>query len=225
MRTICLLILGLIACGPAPEAKSGHEEGEHAGPLVHRFDNADEWAKKLDDPSRDAWQRPADVMDAMHLVPGMTVVDLGAGTGYFEPWLSRAVGPSGRVIAIDAEPDMIRYLSERVAREGLENVETRLAPYDDPKLAPESVDRVLVVDTWHHLARREAYAAKLRTALRPGGGVVVVDFKLESKHGPPRQHRLPPEEVARELVAGDLTATVLRSALPEQYVVLGARPN
>jgi ubiquinone/menaquinone biosynthesis C-methylase UbiE len=218
MRILFIGIVAILACGPAPEAKSGH-------PLVHRFEHADDWAKKLDDPSRDVWQRPAEVVSTMRIEPGMTVVDLGAGTGYFEPWLSRAVGPTGKVIAIDAEPDMIRYLSERAEREGLENVEARLAPYDDPKLAPESVDRVLVVDTWHHLARREAYAAKLRMALRPGGSVVVVDFKLDSKHGPPAHHRVAPEQVARELDAGGLSPTLAKTPLTEQYVVLGARPN
>jgi ubiquinone/menaquinone biosynthesis C-methylase UbiE len=218
MRTAPFLIVGVVACSPAPEPKSQHE-----GPLVHRFENADEWAKKFDDPSRDAWQRPADVVAALRLSAGMTVVDVGAGTGYFEPWLSRAVGESGKVIAIDVEPDMIRYLNERAEREGLANVEPRLAPYDDPKLAPESVDRVLVVDAWHHVARREAYAEKLRIALRPGGTVMVVDFKLSSKHGPPLHHRLAPESVARELAAGGLSTSIADTLLPEQYLVVGTR--
>jgi len=218
MRLPFVALLGAAACAGRP-TQNHHDHG----PLVHRFEHAEEWAKKFDDPERDAWQRPDDVVEALRLSPGMTVADLGAGTGYFAARLSRAVGEGGKVLALDVEPDMVRYLEERVAREKLTNVEPRLAAYDDPKLARESVDRVLVVDVWHHVGGREAYAAKLKAALRPGGSVLIVDFKKESKHGPPPHHRLAPEQILRELGAGGLTASVAPTALPDQYVVVGAR--
>ena len=218
------------ACGspPAPPPATGHgPETGHAhghGPLVHRFEHAEQWAPRFDDPSRDAWQKPKDVVEAMEIQPGMTVADVGAGTGYFEPWLSRAVGESGTVLALDVEPDMVRYLNERAAREHLANVRPALAAMDDPKLPAGAVDRVLIVDTWHHIPDREAYAAKLRGGLKVGGRVFVVDFKLEAKHGPPPQHRLAAEQVARELTAGGLSARIAPTSLPEQYIVVGARP-
>lgn len=216
------------ACGasPAPVPETGHVHGhEHAhGPLVHRFEHAEQWAPEFDDPARDTWQRPQDIIDAMEIQPGMTVADIGAGTGYFEPWLSRAVGGTGTVLALDVEPDMVRYLNERAAREQLTNVRPTLVPMDDPRVPAGGVDRVLIVDTWHHIPDREAYAAKLRSGLKVGGKVFVVDFKLDAKHGPPPHHRLAAEQVARELTAGGLSARVATTNLPEQYVVLGARP-
>lgn len=224
------------ACGgspsPAPEAPSAHPH-DHAhhdghahgagGPdtLVHRFERADEWAKTFDDPARDAWQKPADVVKAMSIAPGMTVADLGAGTGYFEPWLARAVGSTGSVLALDVEVDMVRYMKERGAREGWTNVRAAEVASDDPKLAPASVDRILIVDTWHHIANRGAYAAKLKSALKPGGQVIIVDFTLAAPHGPPPAHRLAPDAVIAELRAGGIEARVVPVDLPDQYVVVG----
>ena len=212
----------LLAASCAPEPATPHHD--HHGPLVHRFENAEQWAKELDDPARDAWQRPADVLAALRIAPGMTVADVGAGTGYFLPHLSRAVGPAGKVLALDIEPDMVRYMKERAEREHLANVTPRVVPLDDPELPAGGVDRVLVVDTWHHIDGRPAYAAKLRAALAPGGAVFVVDFKLDATRGPPREHRLSPEQVAAELSQGGLVAEIVPAPLPEQYVVAGRRP-
>lgn len=199
--------------------------GAHKGPLVHRFEDAEKWAPLFDDPARDAWQRPADVVAALRIEAGMTVADLGAGTGYFEPHLARAVGPSGAVLALDIEPDMVRYLRERAAREKLANVRPALVPLDDPALAPGSVDRILIVDTWHHIADRAAYARKLRAALRPGGAVAIVDFTLDSERGPPKHHRTPPDTVIAELSAAGLSGEVIEEPLPDQYIVIGkAKP-
>ncbi|WP_437548021.1 SAM-dependent methyltransferase [Sorangium sp. So ce367] len=88
----------------------GHAHG--GGPLVHRFERADDWVPAFEGPERDAWQKPAEVIAAMRLAPGMRVADLGAGTGYFLPHLSRAVGPTGAVIGLDIERDMGRYMED-----------------------------------------------------------------------------------------------------------------
>lgn len=190
----------------------------------HHFEHAEQWAEEFDDPSRDSWQKPEVVVAAMQIAPGMTVADIGAGTGYFEPHLSRAVGPNGKVLALDIEPDMVRYLRDRATRERLANVDARQVAPDDPGLPAASVDRVLIVDTWHHIANRTAYASRLVAALKPGGEVIVVDFRRDAHRGPPPEHRIAPEEVARELSAGGLAARVSDAALPEQYVVVATRP-
>jgi SAM-dependent methyltransferase len=221
------------ACGaevaPPPAAPAhghhhDHHHGEHEpGPLVHRFESAEQWAKLLDDPGRDAWQRPAEVIAAMRISEGQMVADIGAGTGYFLAHLARAVGARGKVLGCDVEPDMVRYMSERAAREGLVNVEAKLVPLDDPGLPAGAVDRVLIVDTWHHIAGRTAYAAKLRSGLAPGGAVYVVDFTMEAKQGPPPAYRLRAEQIVDELTAGGLKASVIEETLPDHYIVVGRR--
>jgi SAM-dependent methyltransferase len=205
------------------EHDHGDGAGDGHGPLVHRFEHAEQWASTFDDPARDAWQRPRDVIDAMAITPGMTIADIGAGTGYFEPWLSRATGEKGSVLALDVEPDMVRYLGERAQREHLENVRPGLVAIDDPKLPPSKLDRVLIVDTWHHIPDRVAYATKVRDGLAAGGKVFIVDFKLEAKHGPPPRHRLTAEQIMHDLTAAGLSASVSPTTLPEQYIVVGAR--
>lgn len=222
-RTAAAALLLFAACSgspPPPQPEPAHHE--HASSHgEHRFENAQEWAKMFDDPGRDAWQKPDEVVSLLALSPGMTVVDIGAGTGYFMARLSRAVGDRGRVVATDIEPDMVRYMKERAAREKLGNVEAVLASADDVGVAAGSVDRALVVDVWHHIHRREQYAARLARALRPGGLVAIVDFTRESRRGPPVEHRLAPETVMAELRAGGFTAELARESLPDQYVVLG----
>ena len=206
----------LAACASAPPAE--------VPAYQHRFENAAQWSKTFDDPSRDAWQKPQSVIEVMQIAPGSTVADIGAGTGYFESYLSRAVGPGGHVLALDIEPDMVAYLRDRAAKDQLTNVEAKQVAAGDPGLAPSSVDRILVVDTWHHIANRVDYAARLAVALRHGGEVFVVDFTREAQHGPPPEHRVPPEEVARTLETAGLVVRNVDVGLPDQYVIAGTRP-
>lgn len=227
MKPLVLLTLLLAACAsappsppPAPSSPPPEQHGHHM--LVHRFEHADEWAPKFDDPARDEWQRPKEVIAALELTPGMKVGDVGAGTGYFEPWLSRAVGETGLVYALDVEADMVRYMKERMAREKLANVQPTVVGAED--LGVVDLDRLLFVDVWHHIPNREAYAIKVRNALKPGGKVVIVDFTLDATHGPPKHHRLAPEKIVRELASGGLSASVSSTKLPDQYIVVGVRP-
>lgn len=218
-----ILVL-VAACGsaaPSP-AEPHHDPAHTGGGMHHRFDNAEAWAKVFDDPARDVWQQPDRVIAALQLAPDMVVADIGAGTGYFAVRLARAV-PSGQVIATDIEPDMVRYVTDRAKHENLANLRAQTTPANDPQLPAASVDRILVVDVWHHLDDRAAYAKKLAAALRPGGRIAVVDFKLDSKLGPPKQHRLTPEAIIADLQAAGLTAELAAVELPEQYIVFASR--
>lgn len=225
MTRYLLLTLAALGCGssqPKPQPASADHHHAH-GAMPHRFEHADEWAKVFDDPARDAWQKPAHVVALMKVEEGSTVADLGAGTGYFLAHLSRAVGDKGKVLALDVEPDMVRYMKERAAREKLANVEPRTIAGDDPQLEDASVDRILIVDTWHHIPERRAYAKKLASALRPKGQVFVVDFTKDSERGPPKHHRLAPEQVIEELASAGLVAKAIEEELPDQYVVVATR--
>ena len=231
MRSLAAFALSLaaFACGgdakaPATPQPPAANEGHHAAHGDHGFGDTDRWAKVFDDPARDAWQRPDEVVGLLEVGPGLVVADIGAGTGYFERRLSHQVGSAGKVLALDVEPAMIAYLEERGRREAWRGVEAKLVPVDDPQLGEARIDRILIVDTWHHLGDRAAYARKLAFALRAGGKLAVVDFTPEAPMGPPAAMRIAAEQVADELTAVGLQATVAHEDLPHQYVVLAVRP-
>jgi SAM-dependent methyltransferase len=213
--------------GHAPDAAHHGEqhEAEHRHPHAdHRFEDAERYARMFDAPGRDRWQKPAEVVRLLALAPGQTVADLGAGTGYFLPHLAPAVQPGGRVVGLDREPNMVAHMEQRIARERIAGAEARVVADGDPGLAAGSVDRVLVVNTWHHLERRVDYARKLLGALRPGGFVLVVDYTLESPRGPPPAGRLAPALVVDELTRAGFAVEVVEESLPDQYIVRGRKP-
>ncbi len=196
----------------------------HPMGMHHRFDDAEAWAKVFDDPARDQWQQPDRVLAMLELTPKMVVADVGAGTGYFTIRLARAV-PDGQVVATDVEPNMVRYLTDRAKREGVANVRAIATPADDPQLGAATVDRILIVDVWHHLDDRVAYARRLAAALRPGGAIAVVDFKLDATMGPPRAHRLTSDSIIADLRAGGLDAELSNIELPQQFIVRAHLPT
>ena len=206
-------LLALVACSSPRK----HEHGGHAahGGMAHRFDGAERWAAVFDDPARDAWQEPDRVIASLALDATMTVADVGAGTGYFAVRLAPLVA---EVVAIDLEPDMIRHLRARAGREGHANLRAVLAAPDDPRLAAGAFERILVVDVWHHLGDRRAYAAKLAAALAPGGILAIVDYRVDAERGPPPEHRLAPATIIAELAAAGLEAHVALE-LTAQYVI------
>lgn len=210
--------------GHAQHAQDQEQIDEHQHPHAHhRFDDAEHYARSFDNPKRDRWQKPAEVVKILALAPGLTVVDLGAGTGYFLRHLAPAVQPGGRVVGLDVEPNMVAYMEKRIARERIMGAEARVVAAADPGLAASSVDRVLVVNTWHHLEGRVEYARKLHQALRPGGFVLVVDYTMETGRGPPPAARLAPDLVAGELERAGFDAEVVTESLPDQYVVRGRK--
>lgn len=206
----------LAACGLvlAANFSSAQSPQDHQ----HAFRDAERWAQVFDDPERDAWQKPHEVLRALALEPGAQVADLGAGTGYFTVRLANML-PAGRVYAVDIEPDMVRYLEARAQREGLRNVVAVKGEPDDPRL-PEKVDLVLLVDVYHHIGDRAPYFRRLRDSLRPGGRVAIVDFKLDSPAGPPRAARIAPETVEAEMKAAGYAVTAEHRFLPYQYFLV-----
>lgn len=203
-------------------ADHGHHGDGHGG-MQHSFAGPEQWAKVFDDPARDAWQKPDEVVALMGITSAMTVADLGAGTGYFIGRLAQAAA-TGRVLAVDVEPSMVDYLKGRGQRDGWRNVTAQLATANDPTLPAASLDRILIVDVWHHLSDRPAYAAKLALALKPGGAVFVVDFEMDSPMGPGKAHRLLPTALAAELQTAGLVTSMATESLPHQYIVVGRKP-
>ena len=196
----------------------GHAGGSSDGAFHHRFDDASKWVKEFDNPERDAWQKPEEILDALHLDRAARVADIGAGTGYFSVRISRRI-PEGKIFAADVEPDMVRYLGERAQREHLKNLTPVQASADSANL-PEPVDVILVVDTYHHIGYRPQYFAKLKSSLRPKGRLAIVDFKADSPNGPPTQHRISPEKVTEELNTAGYSLVETHQFLPRQYFLV-----
>lgn len=207
---------------PRDHQHTDAHHGHGVGVTHDAFADPDALTKVFDDPARDDWQRPDDVLHALALDPAMIVADVGAGTGYFAVRLARAV-PRGEVLATDLEPHMVGFLNERARREQLANLRSILATPTASGLAASSVDRILVVHVWHHLADRGQYVRGLATALRPDGKLLVVDFDPTAQRGPPANMRIAPEVVIAELEGAGLSARVSAIALPDQYIVEARR--
>jgi predicted methyltransferase len=173
---------------------------------AYRFADPRRWAPVFEHPARDTWQLPDRLIEALGLRPGQVVADIGAGTGYFTRRIARAVGPGGRVYAVDLEPGLLEYLAWRTEAEGLTNVTTLVAGEDDSRLPAGCCDLALLVNTYYLIADRPGYLRHLRSRLRPGGSVVVVDWRRHGSpgHGPRPEHKLSRETVHREAGAAGL---------------------
>ena len=189
-------------------------------PATHRhsFGGAEHWARVFDDPARDEWQKPHEVIQALNLAPDAVVADIGSGTGYFSIRLAHFV-PKGRVFGVDIEPDMVKYLAERAKRDGLANVTAVAGQPGDARL-PAKVDLVLMVDVFHHIADRGPYFRRLRNSLKSGGQVAIIDFKKNSPMGPPAGERIAPDEVKTELRAAGYAPVKELDFLPDQYFLI-----
>jgi len=184
----------------------------------HSFQGAEKWAHVFDDPERDAWQKPHEVIAALALKADAVVADIGAGTGYFSARLANML-KAGRVYAVDVEPDMVQYLAERAKREGLENMLAVRGTPEGPKL-PAKVDVALLVDVYHHIGERPRYFRDLRKSLAPGGRVAIIDFRLDSPDGPPRAARISPDEVKAGMKQAGYVLVTEQAFLPRQYFLV-----
>lgn len=205
-----LALLAVAATAPAFGQSMEHHQ--------HQFTGADRWAAIFDDPSRDEWQKPDEVVRALNLKPNSLVADIGAGTGYFAVRLARAV-PQGRVYGVDAEPEMVQYLSERAQREDLPNLIGILARPDDPGI-PIPVDLILLVDTYHHIPDREKYFSELQKSFRTGGRLVIIDFTPQSPVGPSVRARILAGRVKQELESAGYRLLEEHEFLPNQYFLV-----
>ncbi|HZA56754.1 MAG TPA: class I SAM-dependent methyltransferase [Candidatus Udaeobacter sp.] len=149
--------------------------------------------------SRDEWQQPKRVIESLQIRPGDHVADLGAGSGYFTFDLAKAVGPGGKIYAVDIDRDMTDLLAKRAKEEGANNVDVILAKPEDPLLPAASVDLILSVDAYHHIPNRVNYFSNLRKYLRPDGRVGIVEFDRRAWFGGLWGHYTPSEFIKREM--------------------------
>lgn len=216
--SVVALTIG-VSLGGAAFAQHGHGHG--AGHNHQRFDDPARWSKSFDDPARDAWQKPEDVIRALALKPSARVADVGAGTGYFTVRLARAV-PEGTVFAVDVERKMVEHIASRAKEQGLANVRGVVASETAANL-PEAVDLVLMVNSFHHIEARAKYMQSIAGALREGGRVAIVEARLEAEQGPPKHFRMSITKIDEEMKAAGFVRVGQHDFLPRQNLLVYER--
>jgi ubiquinone/menaquinone biosynthesis C-methylase UbiE len=173
----------------------------------------------LERPEREQEERTDLLLDALDLKPTDVAADIGAGTGYFTFRIAERV-PQGRVLAVDIQPEMIQFLKEGQAKRGIRNVVPVLSTVDDPKLPPASVDLVLFVDAYHEFSHPREMMQAVVKALKPGGRVALVEYRLEDPDVPiKRLHKMSVKQATREMQAVGLRLLNTDERLPQQHIL------
>lgn len=179
----------------------------------------------LERPEREQEEHPVTVINALNLQTGHTVADLGSGTGYFTRRLAEAVGPSGKVYAVDIQAEMLELLERRMQAADIKNVTPVLATERDPNLPPNSLDLLLMVDVYHELAFPREVMAQVLQALKPGGRVAFVEYRAEDPKVPIKPlHKMAEAQVRKEATAHGLEWIETIDTLPRQHLVLCRKP-
>jgi ubiquinone/menaquinone biosynthesis C-methylase UbiE len=206
MKLFAVLILTLSAYAQvADSANKGYKTKE----------GRDKVAATLDDPHRDGRQKPQELIAAMSVTPGMTVADIGTGTGYMLPFLGKAVGANGKVYGEDIQADFL----ERAKAKNVPNAELILGTVTDPKLPPNSIDVALVLDVYHHFDYPDKMLQAIRGALKPGAHLVIVDY-YKSASPSPGHIRAERDDVAAEIEGNGFHLIAKRDHIPNTQYML-----
>ena len=183
-----------------------------------------EGADWLDRAERDLEEEPDHAIDVLKLAKGATVADIGAGSGYMTEKLSKKVGPMGRVYASDIQQGMIDLLNKRIAKRKLANVTPVLSTQDDPRLPIDAIDLVLMVDVYHELSQPQLVLRHIKASLKPGGRLVLVEYRKEDPNIPIRpEHKMSVAEAKLEVEAEGFKLTTTNEDLPRQHVLIFTR--
>ncbi len=189
------------------------------------FAEVEKYIKFLDRSDRAAWQKPDAVVTALGLKGSETVIDVGAGSGYFTFRLANAL-PTGRVVAADTEAEMIRHIYHKAMAEDVQNVEAKLIQPGDPAISAQA-DLVFMCDVLHHVADRSAWLSKLASEMKPGARLVLIEFK-EGKlpEGPPEAVKIPRSRMLEMVTQSGLRLASERSdLLPYQTFLVFRKPE
>ncbi len=175
----------------------------------------------LERPSREEEENPGLVLTSLNLKPGDAVADIGAGTGYYSRRLARAVGTNGVVYAVEIQPEMLEILTNKMAQLDIHNVKPVLGTISNPKLAPASVDLILMVDVYHEFDHPHEMMEAMSRALKPGGRMVFVEFRGEDPKVPIKPlHKMTVEQVRKEMAGFPLKWVDTLEVLPIQHIII-----
>jgi ubiquinone/menaquinone biosynthesis C-methylase UbiE len=175
----------------------------------------------LDRPEREKEEQPAKLMELLKLKAGEIVADVGAGSGYLTFRMAERVGPTGKVLAVDIQPEMLALIRERSKAKGLTNVEPVLGAESDPKLPAAAVDTILMVDVYHEFSHPYEMTAAMVKALKPGGRLVFVEYRLEDETVPIKLvHKMSEKQVVKEMGPFPLKHVKTHAGLPWQHVIV-----
>jgi protein-L-isoaspartate O-methyltransferase len=179
-------------------------------------------ASWLERPEREKEEDPAKLIKALEIKPGMVIADVGAGSGYHSFRLSPLVGEKGKILAVDVQKQMIAMLNARIKKEKTENVKPILSEEKDPKLPKEEVDLIIMVDVYHEFEHPYEMMEKLVEALKPGGRIAFVEFRLEDDAVPIKLvHKMTERQVIREMGEfPEMEHTKTIGTLPWQHIIL-----
>jgi ubiquinone/menaquinone biosynthesis C-methylase UbiE len=178
----------------------------------------------LERPEREEEEKTDLMIKSLPVRPGDVVADIGAGSGYFEPRLSKMVGPKGSVLAVDIQPEMLELLTNKMAAAKITNVKGILGTIDDPKLPSNTVDLVLMVDVYHEFSHPFEMIENICKSLRPGGRVAFVEFRGEDPNVPIKPlHKMTEAQVRKEMAVHPLEWVETISVLPRQHIIVFKR--
>ena len=219
IRSSTLLVILLIALDLSPANLAAQDTVKRDAHEMHRLHKDPKaYIGMLDDPKRDAYQKPHEVLTALNLKPGEVIADIGAGSGYFTFRLAHHVGAKGIIYAVDVSPDMIRHINRRSRELKTNNIVSILADPDDPLLPEQSVNRFFICDVWHHVENQTKYLALMKKMLKPGGAIVMIDFhKKELPLGPPMRMKIAREDLIRQMESSGFRLSKEHTFLPYQY--------
>lgn len=170
-------------------------------------------------------EQPEAMLDELKIKKGATVADVGAGAGYHSIRLARRVGPDGTVLATDLQPEMLQFLRQNAQLAGVKNIRPILATQQDTKLPEGKVDLILLVDVYHESSDPERFLQGMKKALRPGGRLVLVEFRGEDPAVPIKpEHKMTLKQVRREVEPQGLTFKDSLEFLPWQHVIIFEKP-
>lgn len=217
-----LLIILLAALALFPANLTAQDAVSRDASQMHRLHNDPKaYIGALEDPQRDAYQKPHEVLTALSLKPGEVIADIGAGSGYFTFPIAHHLGPEGKVYAVDVSPDMILHLNRRIRDLKTTNVVSVLADPDDPLLPEQSVNRFFICDVWHHVENPSKYLGMIKKVLKPGGQVIMIDFqKKELPFGPPMEMKIAREDLIKQMESNGFRLAKEHSFLPYQYFLV-----